>query len=72
MGATNIMAKPTNAELQHAITDVRGSIAHLEARVDALSESLNARFDAMAMRIDTLVDAIADLRVELAQHRHDD
>jgi len=28
--------------------------------------------DSLATRIDTLIDAIADVRVELAQHRHDD
>jgi hypothetical protein len=33
---------------------------------------LNSRLDVLHGRIDTLVDAVSDLRNDLATHRHDD
>jgi len=54
------------------INEVITAVHDLGGRVDGLSARIDARFDAMGVRIDTLIDAISDVRVELAQHRHDD
>lgn len=59
-----MFGKPSTTELMTAIHD-------LGSRMDDLGARLDARLDSLSGRIDTLIDSIADVRVELAQHRHE-
>jgi len=63
---------PTTAELMTAIRDLGARMDGRFERVDGRIDGVHARLDSMSGRIDTLIDAIADVRVELANHRHDD
>jgi hypothetical protein len=42
--------------------------AALIAHLDAIEARISARFDTIDRRLDTLIDAIADLRVDLTRH----
>ena len=44
----------------------------LETRMQSLETRMDRGFEAVAGRIDTLIDAISDMRVAFVQHRPDD
>lgn len=50
---------------------VRGELAALRETVDQRFMHLNDRIDSLNARMDTVIDAIASLRQDFAQHSHD-
>jgi hypothetical protein len=60
----DVLMQRLEARFEH----LEGRFEHLEGRLDGV----HTRLDAMATRIDRLIDAVADVRVKLGQHRHDD
>ena len=53
-------------------SELLSAIQALGARMDARLDALSGRIDALSSGIDTLVDAIADVRADLAGHSHDE
>jgi hypothetical protein len=52
--------------------EILAAIQQLGAHIDTRLDAVSARIDGVHARIDTLIDAIADLRRDLATHTHGD
>jgi len=64
-------SEPTTTELMTEIRSLGVRIDSLDARFESFGGRMDGRLDSLAGRIDTLIDSIADVRVALAQHRHE-
>lgn len=52
--------------------DVVAEVRALAQRMDQRFDHVELRIDGVHTRIDTLFDAIVDLRRDVSEHRHDD
>jgi hypothetical protein len=51
-----------------SMSDVLAEIRAVNGRIDSMNAAVNGRLDAMNARIDTLIDSVAQLHHDLADH----
>lgn len=68
MARVRITAGDLQRDVHAVLEEVRAFRQHVDQRFDGV----HTRIDGLGSRVDTVIDAIADLRVDLATHRHDD
>ncbi|HET9689517.1 MAG TPA: hypothetical protein VFP61_00055 [Acidimicrobiales bacterium] len=64
-------ARITAGDIQKDVHAVLEEVRALRQHVDQRFDGVHTRVDGLGGRVGTVIDAIADLRVDLATHRHD-